>query len=158
MKLKNQFRALDDDELDFLDSIDETKRQKEAEKRKETALELETFRKQQAEAEKLLLTTATNGPALDTEAPPKTTWQTKKRRRKDDDKSAPKIRKMSTGGESSPPTTEAPPAEPTEVAATTPAPVATDTPSAPAGGGSLKPDTAAPGASLGLGAYASDSD
>lgn len=97
MKLKNQFRALDDDELDFLDSVDETQRQKEAAKRKETAEELESFRKQQAQAEKNSLSTATTESTEGAGSVSQTTWQTKKRRRKDGDSSAPKIRKTTTG-------------------------------------------------------------
>jgi len=54
-KLKHQFRALDDDEVDFLDSIDNLTRQKEAEVRRETAEGLNQFRRMQEEAEQKAL-------------------------------------------------------------------------------------------------------
>jgi hypothetical protein len=50
--LSNQFRSLDDDEVEFLDSVLESSRAKEAEVRKENAEQLELFRKQREEAEK----------------------------------------------------------------------------------------------------------
>ncbi|KAL4947179.1 N-terminal domain of NEFA-interacting nuclear protein NIP30-domain-containing protein [Aspergillus filifer] len=52
IKLKNQFRALDEDEVDFLDSIMESTRAQEATVKKETAEQLELFRRQREEAEK----------------------------------------------------------------------------------------------------------
>ncbi|KAL2817781.1 N-terminal domain of NEFA-interacting nuclear protein NIP30-domain-containing protein [Aspergillus granulosus] len=55
IKLKNQFRALDEDEVDFLDSIMESTRAQEASVKKETAEQLEVFRRQREEAEKAAL-------------------------------------------------------------------------------------------------------
>lgn len=55
MRLKNQFRALDEDEVDFLDSVLESTRAQEAAVKKDTADQLEVFRKQREEAEKALL-------------------------------------------------------------------------------------------------------
>lgn len=55
MRLKNQFRALDEDEVDFLDSVLESTRAQEEAVRKDTADQLEIFRKQREEAEKVLL-------------------------------------------------------------------------------------------------------
>lgn len=55
MRLKNQFRALDEDEVDFLDSVLESTRAEEAAVKKDTADQLEVFRKQREEAEKALL-------------------------------------------------------------------------------------------------------
>ncbi|KAL6239777.1 hypothetical protein BDW75DRAFT_66843 [Aspergillus navahoensis] len=52
IKLKNQFRALDEDEVEFLDSIMESTRAQEATVKKETAEQLEQFRRQREEAEK----------------------------------------------------------------------------------------------------------
>ena len=52
MKLKNQFRTLDDEEVEFLDSIMEIERTKEAAVRKENAKGLEAFRKQREAAER----------------------------------------------------------------------------------------------------------
>ncbi|KAJ5151921.1 hypothetical protein N7492_010216 [Penicillium capsulatum] len=55
IRLKNQFRALDEDEVDFLDSVLESTRAQEAAVKKDTADQLEVFRKQREEAEKALL-------------------------------------------------------------------------------------------------------
>ncbi|CAG7953766.1 unnamed protein product [Penicillium salamii] len=53
-RLKNQFRSLDDDEVDFLDSVLESTRAKEAAVKKDTAEQLEAFRRQREKAEKVL--------------------------------------------------------------------------------------------------------
>ncbi|KAH8808322.1 N-terminal domain of NEFA-interacting nuclear protein NIP30-domain-containing protein [Xylogone sp. PMI_703] len=53
-RLKNQFRALDEDEVDFLDSVLESTRAEEARIKRETAEGLELFRRQQEEADKKL--------------------------------------------------------------------------------------------------------
>lgn len=55
IKLKNQFRNLDEDEIDFLDSVLESTRQKEEAVKKETSEQLDLFRRQQEEADKVLL-------------------------------------------------------------------------------------------------------
>ncbi|KAF2401339.1 hypothetical protein EJ06DRAFT_537413 [Trichodelitschia bisporula] len=55
VRLKNQFRSLDDDEVEFLDSVLESTRAQEAAVRKETAERLAAFRKQQEEAERASL-------------------------------------------------------------------------------------------------------
>ncbi|OCL01320.1 hypothetical protein AOQ84DRAFT_401863 [Glonium stellatum] len=54
-RLKNQFRSLDEDEVEFLDSVLESTRAKEAAIRKETIEQLDLFRKQQEEREKATL-------------------------------------------------------------------------------------------------------
>jgi FAM192A/Fyv6, N-terminal domain len=54
LRLKNQFRSLDDDEVDFLDSVLESTREKEQQVKRETAEQLEAFRKQREAAEKQL--------------------------------------------------------------------------------------------------------
>ncbi|CAI7667070.1 uncharacterized protein N7487_003144 [Penicillium crustosum] len=54
-RLKNQFRSLDEDEVDFLDSILESTRAKEAAVKRETAEQLEAFHRQREEAQKALL-------------------------------------------------------------------------------------------------------
>ncbi|KGO75211.1 NEFA-interacting nuclear protein NIP30, N-terminal [Penicillium italicum] len=54
-RLKNQFRSLDEDEVEFLDSVLESTRAKEAAVKRETAEQLEAFRRQREEAEKALL-------------------------------------------------------------------------------------------------------
>ncbi|KAK3117480.1 hypothetical protein LTR53_001080 [Teratosphaeriaceae sp. CCFEE 6253] len=51
-RLRNQFRSLDEDEVDFLDSVSRQSRTKEIEVRKETREQLQAFRQQQDEAEK----------------------------------------------------------------------------------------------------------
>ncbi|OJJ49641.1 hypothetical protein ASPZODRAFT_53264, partial [Penicilliopsis zonata CBS 506.65] len=52
IRLKNQFRSLDEDEVDFLDSLLESTRAQEAAVKKETAEQLEEFRRQREQAEK----------------------------------------------------------------------------------------------------------
>ena len=52
MRLRNQFRSLDDDEVDFLDSVLESTRAKEAEVKKQTSEQLDAFRRHQEEAGK----------------------------------------------------------------------------------------------------------
>jgi FAM192A/Fyv6, N-terminal domain len=51
-RLKNQFRALDQDEIEFLDSVLESTRKEEERVKRETAEGLALFRKQQDEADK----------------------------------------------------------------------------------------------------------
>ena len=55
IRLRNQFRSLDEDEVEFLDSVLESTRRKEQEVKKETSEMLEIFRKQQEEADKAAL-------------------------------------------------------------------------------------------------------
>ncbi|KAL1958571.1 hypothetical protein VTO42DRAFT_4168 [Malbranchea cinnamomea] len=55
IRLKNQFRALDEDEVEFLDSLLESTRAKEAALKKETAEQLEIFHRQRQEAERAAL-------------------------------------------------------------------------------------------------------
>jgi len=50
--LTNQFRALDDDEIEFLDSVQQSTRAKEAKVKKDTKEQLDAFRRQQEEIEK----------------------------------------------------------------------------------------------------------
>lgn len=54
IKLKNQFRNLDQNEADFLDSVLESTREKEAALKKETAEQLDAFRRQREEADRKL--------------------------------------------------------------------------------------------------------
>jgi hypothetical protein len=69
IKLKNQFRSLQEDEVDFLDSIFESERVKEAAIRKETSEQLALFRKQQEEAEReALAKTASGSPVEEQES------------------------------------------------------------------------------------------
>lgn len=55
IRLKNQFRSLDDDEVEFLDSVLESTRAQEAAVKKETAEQLAEFHRQREEAERSLL-------------------------------------------------------------------------------------------------------
>lgn len=55
IRLKNQFRSLDEDEVEFLDSVLESTRAKEAAVKKETAEQLAEFHRQCEEAERSLL-------------------------------------------------------------------------------------------------------
>lgn len=55
IRLKNQFRNLDEDEVEFLDSVLESTRKREAEVKKQTSEQLELFRRQQEEADKAAL-------------------------------------------------------------------------------------------------------
>lgn len=102
-KLKNQFRALDDDELDFLDSVQQSTRAKEDAVRKETAAEVDAFRRQQQDAEQKAkdATAATESSTIETSSAD--VWKTKKRRRKELDMAASKIRKTTTESTSPPP-------------------------------------------------------
>ena len=54
-RLRNQFRSLDEDEVEFLDSVLESTRAQQAAVKRDTAAQLETFRRQREEAEKALL-------------------------------------------------------------------------------------------------------
>lgn len=53
--MKNQFRNLDEDEIEFLDSVLESTRAKEEAVKRETAQQLDIFRRQQEEADKAWL-------------------------------------------------------------------------------------------------------
>ena len=52
IRLKNQFRNLEEDEVEFLDSVLESTRKKEEEVKKQTSEQLDLFRRQQEEADK----------------------------------------------------------------------------------------------------------
>ncbi|KAL2430814.1 hypothetical protein ABEF95_013627 [Exophiala dermatitidis] len=103
IRLKNQFRPLDEDEIEFLDSVLEADRAKENAVKQETAEQLEAFRKQRALAEQALLDQQAREAAenVDTTVG-KNVWTTqkKKRRRDKDGESAenmnPKARKLSS--------------------------------------------------------------
>ena len=53
IRLKNQFRNLDEDEIEFLDSVLESTRAKEEAVKRETTEQLSLFKRQQEEADKL---------------------------------------------------------------------------------------------------------
>ena len=58
IRLKNQFRNLDEDEIEFLDSVLESTRAKEEAVKKETAEQLSLFRRQQEDADRAMATGA----------------------------------------------------------------------------------------------------
>jgi chorismate mutase len=97
-KLTNQFRSLDEDEIEFLDSVQERARAKELAEKKHTKEHLEVFRKQQEEAERVAkeLEAATAAPPTVSE-----TWAVGPRKRKKgkekDGIGGLKIRRTSTG-------------------------------------------------------------
>jgi len=78
IRLKNQFRSLNDDEVEFLDSISESTRAKEAAVQKETSEQLAAFRKHQEEVEKAALALGSSGSPVEEEE----TWVTSGRKRK----------------------------------------------------------------------------
>ncbi|MCJ1248371.1 hypothetical protein MMC30_005588 [Trapelia coarctata] len=55
IRLKNQFRNLDEDEVEFLDAVLESTRAREEAVKKETREQLELFRRQQEEADRALM-------------------------------------------------------------------------------------------------------
>ena len=182
VRLKNQFRTLDDDEVEFLDSVLESTRAKEAAVKKETAEQLEAFRKQREEAEKALLDEAGNtqasnpGAASATEQETWTTSGKKRRRTKDKDilvgaklrktSSAPKDNKRDSDQTASRTRTQADtqekePSVTSNASATMETvahnkPLSSYKPSSPIPVSSKTPPVAAPG--LGLGGYSSDED
>ncbi|KEF55926.1 uncharacterized protein A1O9_07506 [Exophiala aquamarina CBS 119918] len=166
-RLKNQFRALDDDEVDFLDSVLESTRAKENAVKEETAEQLDAFRKQRALAEQSLL-------GLDDENSNKPDSQAgdawslkKKKRRRDEDHSTEsagvgtKVRKTSssaTDDRSPIESLNAPAAHSKEASvnkaesSTMPTTIKSPSPSLP----QQKPSPVSAG--LGLGGYTSDED
>ena len=68
-KLKNQFRSLDDDEIDFLDSVLESTRAREQAVKRETAEQLAAFRKHQEEVERKALSSMNEDTGLVPESP-----------------------------------------------------------------------------------------
>lgn len=161
IRLKNQFRALDEDEVDFLESVLESSRAKEDAVKRETADQLEAFRKQRAVAEQALSESPTPGVTgkADTTAGKGSWGMQKKRRRRDRDDEAAgglKVRKLSSSAEDETGTTEAT-KPPTMGAAKSPEKRETTVPTA------SKTDSTDDGpktgtAVLGLIGYESDSD
>lgn len=60
IRLKNQFRNLDEDEIEFLDSVLESTRAKEEALKRETTEQVNLFRHQQEEADRVLLSQINN--------------------------------------------------------------------------------------------------
>ncbi|MCJ1383117.1 hypothetical protein MMC17_006230 [Xylographa soralifera] len=66
IRLRNQFRNLDEDEIEFLDSVLESTRAKEEAVKKETAEQLNLFRRQQEDADRAMTDEAEEGNAKST--------------------------------------------------------------------------------------------
>jgi hypothetical protein len=79
IRLKNQFRPLNEDEIAFLDAVGESTRAKETQLRQETSRQLDAFRRQQAEAEKA----AAQNVAIGSPAEGEESWVTRKRKKSD---------------------------------------------------------------------------
>ncbi|PGG97909.1 hypothetical protein GX51_07083 [Blastomyces parvus] len=82
IKLKNQFRSLDEDEVEFLDSVLESTRAQEAAVKRETREQLEIFHRQRQEAEKALAGTGSADPTGASSAADEEQWTTGVRKRK----------------------------------------------------------------------------
>ncbi|RMZ80261.1 hypothetical protein DV738_g2866, partial [Chaetothyriales sp. CBS 135597] len=95
-RIKNQFQALSEDDVDFLDSVLASTRAKEAAVKQDTAEQLAAFRKQQGKPLAL-------GIEQEALATAETTWSKKRRRTKDVDGAAPKLIKTASTSEQSPP-------------------------------------------------------
>lgn len=101
--MKNQFRNLDEDEVEFLDSVLESTRAKEQAVKEETTEQLELFRQQQQEADKERLDESKDiarNAGSPVEELAETQWavNARKRKRPKDEKGAkgPKLRKSSS--------------------------------------------------------------
>lgn len=103
--MKNQFRNLDEDEIEFLDSVLESTRAKEEAVKKETTEQLDVFRRQQEEADKALLSEAvsTNDASPLGLASSESQWAINARKRKrakeKEGLKGVKLRKLSTASE-----------------------------------------------------------
>lgn len=116
IRLKNQFRNLDEDEIEFLDSVLESTRVKEEAVEKETKEQLDLFRRQQEEADKALLDAAGNnstvapataGSPLAEEGQWAVNGRKRKRAKEKEVLKGVKLRRSSsTSGQVAPPTTE----------------------------------------------------
>ncbi|CAK4034694.1 Hypothetical predicted protein [Lecanosticta acicola] len=168
IRLSNQFQTLNEDEVEFLDSVLESTRAQEAAVKKQTAEDLDAFRRQQEEAERAAKTADTSEAvdAIDT-----TSWAVSRKRKKgrEDLLGGVKLRKASSGdkvfGDGKQAGSESTPAlvegmgeksEAGEKTKTTKADAKDGTQPSPVASPRTSPATAAPG--LGLGAYSSDDD
>jgi FAM192A/Fyv6, N-terminal domain len=102
IRLKNQFRTLDEDEVGFLDSVLESERAKEAAAKRETEEQLEAFRRQREAAQKVNLDASAQDQTSTIDLNDGIAWVTKKRRKKELDSGASKLRKTSTSAENKP--------------------------------------------------------
>lgn len=103
IRLKNQFRTLDEDEVEFLDSVLESTRAKEAAVRKETSEQLDAFRKQQEEAERAAaLAEINSGTVPQDEEQWVASGRKRKKGREKEQLKGVKLRKLSSTSEKSP--------------------------------------------------------
>ncbi|PNS20969.1 hypothetical protein CAC42_5035 [Sphaceloma murrayae] len=160
-RLRNQFRALDEDEIDFLESLNESTRAKDIAIRKETTEQLNAFREQQLKTER-------EARKPDPEVPEVLpgSWSVSKKRKREKSSAVPgiKLRKSSTGpvvkDEDHSPTRDAENCNPEQPAATT-SPTNNDGPPEESSATSPQPSRTEPkpiSGSLGLAAYSSDED
>ncbi|OJD22188.1 hypothetical protein ACJ73_06464 [Blastomyces percursus] len=82
IKLKNQFRSLDEDEVEFLDSVLESTRAQEAALERETRQHLEIFHRQRQEADRAALVDTGSGDPKTAGASSPEKWTTSVRKRK----------------------------------------------------------------------------
>lgn len=97
MRLKNQFRHLDEDEIEFLDSVLESTRKQEAEVKRETSQKLDLFRKQQDEADRSLLDKKPESKGEETFSGRQDEWalnRTKRKRNKEKQEDSSQISKL----------------------------------------------------------------
>lgn len=105
IRLSNQFRSLDEDEVEFLDSVLESTRAKESAVKKETAEQLELFRRQQEETEKAArLAAGHDEPAQESN----NTWAVKKRKRTREKDNLPGVKLRKSSSSAQPPLQESP--------------------------------------------------
>ncbi|KEQ73630.1 hypothetical protein M436DRAFT_45896 [Aureobasidium namibiae CBS 147.97] len=166
-KLKNQFRSLDQDEVEFLDTVMESTRAKEEAVKRETAERLEAFRRQQEDTEKASrgdAPEASNQSEADTWA-----FNARKRKRTRDKEAIAGLKLRKSSSSMAQMTSDAGPAEAVSddqiPSLSSPAPTPANQPvksvQLPVAGA---PATAAassapaPAAALGLAAYSSDDD
>jgi hypothetical protein len=109
IRLKNQFRSLDEDEVEFLDSLLESTRAKEEAVKKETAEHLAAYQRQREEAERALIEGSSGGQNGSGSAANQTgneeLWAVAGRKRKRNKKDflvPPKIRKSSSSVDNAP--------------------------------------------------------
>jgi hypothetical protein len=160
--LTNQFRSLDEDEIEFLDSVQEAARAKELAEKRATKEGLEEFRKQQEEAERA----AKEQKGAVTPPTVSESWAVGPRKRKKgkekDAIGGLKIRRTSTGEQAK--KLEDTPKLPTTKAGDQAAPSEAQEQTSTMEQGAKNPTHAplvsppAPVAGLGLGAYSSDED
>ena len=147
---------MNEEEVDFLDSVLESERAKEAALKKETTDQLEAFRKQQEEAEKAGLAEIEDPQPESIESANREQWARKRRREKDREQTTgAKLRKMSSSKDK--------PATEMKAESSKSPPVVEEGASKPTEGTERKysaplPGSKAPAVSLGLGGYDSDSD